>query len=106
MTTETDQLELEPTNHLDLERVLAVLRRRWWVIVLLTGLVGLASFVFSERQTKKYTATAQVLFSSSQLNQQASGLVSNGSAPVYDPVVIATNVQLLSRPGGVAAKTA
>src|SRR5436305_1593605 len=83
MNIETDQLDPEPTtNHLDLERVLAVLRRRWWVIVLLTVLVGLASFAFSKSQTKKYTATTQVLFSSDSLNQQASGLVGSGSAPV------------------------
>lgn len=106
MTTETDQLDLEPTNHLDLERVLAMLRRRWWVIVLLTVLVGLVSFGISASQQKKYTASSQILFSTNQINQQASGLVSNGASPAYDPVVMATNVQLLSRPTGVAQATA
>ena len=53
---------------LTLERILAILRRRWWVIALATVLVGAATFVFSERQTKQYTATASVLF----LDQSAS----------------------------------
>jgi receptor protein-tyrosine kinase len=107
MTIDTEQLDVERTHHLDLERVLAVLRRRWWIIALLTVLVGVAAFIFSESQPRKYTANAAVLFSSSQLNQQASGLVSGGSsAAIFDPVVMATNVQLLSHPGGVARQTA
>ncbi len=93
-------------EHLDLEGVLAVLRRRWWVIAALTLLVGVASFAFSESQPKKYTATASVLFQQSQLTQQASGLTSVGNSSAFDPVVMATNVALLKHQAGVAQATA
>ncbi len=62
------------TQNLDLERLLAILRRRWWVIALLALLVAGSAFVFSELQTKKYTAKASVLFQTQQISQQAAGL--------------------------------
>jgi capsular exopolysaccharide synthesis family protein len=94
------------SDHLDIEHLLLVLRRRGWVIALLTALVAGASFVFSEHQTKQYTATASVLFEQSQINQQASGLQNTQLSPAADPTIMATNVQLLTRQAGVAAKTA
>ena len=95
------------TQNLDLERLLAILRRRWWVIALLALLVAGSAFVFSELQTKKYTAKASVLFQTQQISQQAAGL-QTGSSPSSspNPEVMATNVQLLTRQSGVAAKTA
>ncbi len=95
------------TENLDLERLLAILRRRWWVIALLTLLVGGSSFVFSKLQPKKYTATASVLFQSQPVNQQAAGL-QTGPAPsaTPNPAVMATNVQLLTQQSGVSAETA
>ena len=36
------------SEHVDIERVLAVLRRRGWVIVLLTAVVALGAFAFAE----------------------------------------------------------
>lgn len=95
-----------PTDHLDLEHVLAVLRHRWWVIALLTVLAGAASFAFSKTQHKEYTATSSVLFQNPQLSQQASGLQVLPTSPSEDPVIMATNVQLLTQQSGVAAATA
>ena len=68
------------TQNLDLERLLAILRRRWWVIALLAMLVAGSAFVFSELQAKKYTAKASVLFQTQQLSQQAAGLQTGSSA--------------------------
>jgi len=93
-------------GNLDLDRVLAVLRHRWWVILLFTVLVGGASFALSEHQRKQYTATAGVLFEDSQLNQQASGLQIVNASPTEDPRIMATNVQLLTDAAGVAKLTA
>jgi receptor protein-tyrosine kinase len=93
-------------GNIDIDRVLAVLRHRWWVILLFTVLVGGASFAWSEHQQKQYTATASVLFEDSQLNQQASGLQIVNSSPTEDPRIMATNVQLLTEQVGVAELTA
>jgi receptor protein-tyrosine kinase len=90
---------------LSLERLFQILRRRWWVIVLSTVLVGGATFVFSERQHKKYTAMTSVLFQDQSVNQQAAGL--SASTPTsLDPNLMATNVKLLTSQSGVAAATA
>ena len=94
------------SEHLDIERVLASLRRRWWVIGLLTLLVAGATFVYSKRQPKQYTATASVLFEDPQVSQQASGLQMIQTSPTEDPRIMATNVQLLTKQSGVAADTA
>ena len=94
------------SEHLDLEYVLAVLRRRWWVIALLTLLATGLSYAYSKHQRKQYTATASVLFEDPQLSQQASGLQVIQSSPTEDPRIMATNVQLLTQQSGVAAATA
>lgn len=94
------------SDYFDIERMLAVLRRRWWVIALLTVLVAVATFAFSEHQQKKYTATASVVFENPQLNQQASGIQVSPTSPSEDPTIMATNVQLLTQQSGVAASTA
>lgn len=93
-------------EHLDLERVLAVLRRRWWVVVLLMIAVGAAAFGFSKREVKQYTATTSVLFPNPDLQQQASGLQITPTSPTEDPTIMATNIQLLISQSGVAAATA
>lgn len=97
--------ESAETSELSLERLVAVLRRRWWVIALTTLLVGVAAFVFSERQTKEYTATTSLVFQDQTVTQEAAGL--QGSAPTsLDPNLMATNVSLLTSQEGVAAATA
>ncbi|MGA7703822.1 MAG: polysaccharide biosynthesis tyrosine autokinase, partial [Solirubrobacteraceae bacterium] len=63
-----------------------------------------SAYGFSKQQTKKYTATASLVFNNSQTNQQAAGLqaVSNGGnqVPQQD-----TNLKLVQL-GDMAAKTA
>lgn len=94
------------SQHLDLERVLAVLRRRWWVVVLLTIVVGAAAFGLSKREPRQYTATTSVLFPNPELQQQASGLQLLPTSPSEDPTIMATNIQLLTSQSGVASATA
>jgi capsular exopolysaccharide synthesis family protein len=58
----------------NLEYALGVLRRRAPWIVLCLVLVAGAAFAVSRSQTKKYTATASLVFSNNQLAQQVAGL--------------------------------
>jgi capsular exopolysaccharide synthesis family protein len=59
---------------LSLEQILDVIRRRAPWVGLCFFLVTLAAFLFSAQQTKKYTATASLVFNNNQLGQQAAGL--------------------------------
>src|SRR5947209_6204308 len=59
---------------LSLEQILGILRRRAPWILLCFVLVAGAAFVFSKRQTKRYTATTALVFNNNQLGQQAAGL--------------------------------
>ena len=61
-------------NSQDLERILAVLRRRAVLIVACALLTAVAAYGFSKQQTKEYTATASLVFNSGQLSQQVAGL--------------------------------
>lgn len=93
----------QPEHALDLEQVLAILRRRWPVIALCLVLVTASAFFFSERQTKKYTATASLVFNSEQISQQVAGLQVVGS---NEPKAQQdTNVKLLEL-GPTAQRTA
>ncbi len=67
---------------LNFEQVLGILRRRAPWIVLCFVLVGGAAYGLSKHQTKKYTATASLVFNNDQTNQQAAGLqaISNGGS--------------------------
>lgn len=93
-------------EHLDLERVLVVLRRRWWVIALVTVLVTGATFAFSERQQKQYTAMASVLFFSGTQIDPQTGLPTTSSSTTVDPAAQATAVQQISHQPGIAQATA
>jgi tyrosine-protein kinase len=88
---------------LDLEQVLSILRRRAPVILLCLVLVTASAFFFSERQTKKYTATASLVFNNAQISQQVAGLqaVSAGEPKAQQN----TNVKLLEL-GPTATQTA
>jgi capsular exopolysaccharide synthesis family protein len=88
---------------LSFEQILNILRRRWsWILVCVVLVAG-SAFVFSKRQTKKYTATATLVFNNTQLGQQAAGLqpvnVNNQQAQQ------STNVKLVQL-GDTAEKTA
>ncbi len=95
-------MDSEQAN-LSIEQVLGVMRRRApWILfcfVLVTG----AAFGVSKHQTKKYTATASLVFNNNQLSQQVAGLQavsSNNQAALQS-----TNVKLVQL-GDMAAKTA
>jgi capsular exopolysaccharide synthesis family protein len=66
-------MDAEHTN-LSLEQVLGVLRRRALWILLCFVLVAGAAYGFSKHQTKKYTATASLVFNNNQLSQAVAGL--------------------------------
>jgi len=59
---------------LNIEQVLNMLRHRARWIALCFILVTAAAFLYSVQQTKKYTATASLVFSNNQLSQQVAGL--------------------------------
>ncbi len=94
----------QDSEGLNLERALDVLRRRApWIVLCLVVVAG-AAFGFSKRQTKKYTATASLVFESSQLGQQAAGLplISSSNNQQSEQQ---TNLKLVQL-GDMAAKTA
>jgi tyrosine-protein kinase len=67
--------DMPPTEHghagdgFDLVSILHVLRRRAWVLILCTLLVGGGIYAYSKRQPKSYDATAKLLFSDPGLDQ-------------------------------------
>ncbi len=95
-------MDTEQTN-LSLEQVLGVLRRRAPWIVLCFVLVAAAAYGFSKHQTKKYTATASLVFNNQQLSQQVAGLQPVGSSNQLAQQN--TNLKLVQL-GDMAQKTA
>ena len=95
-------MDAEQAN-LGLERVLGVLRRRAPWILLCFVLVAAASYGFSKHETKKYTATASLVFNNNQQAQQVAGLptASSSSSQAQQN----TNLKLVQL-GDMAAKTA
>jgi succinoglycan biosynthesis transport protein ExoP len=89
----------------NLERILAVLRRRLPLIVLCAVLVAVAAFFFSMRQTKEYTATSSLVFSNDSLSQQIAGLSASTGTTSSELAAQANNLELVSG-GNAAAKTA
>jgi succinoglycan biosynthesis transport protein ExoP len=78
--------------------VLGVVRRRAWVVVLLTIVCGGVAYGVARAQPKQYTAAALLLFQPQQVGQQLLGYAP--SPTVNDAGVIeATNVALASAPG-------
>jgi succinoglycan biosynthesis transport protein ExoP len=95
-------MDAEQTN-LSLERVLGILRRRAPWILLCFVLVAAAAYGFSKHQTKKYTATASLVFNNNQQAQQVAGLpAASSSSPLAQQN---TNLKLVEL-GDMAAKTA
>ncbi len=88
-----------------LERILGVVRRRLPLIVLCVVVAAGAAFVLSKRQTKKYTATASLVFSDNSLNQQIAGLSSSSTNSASLAAKQASDLELV-RGGDMAAQTA
>ena len=91
-------------SDLSFQQALAVLRRRTPWILLCFIVAASAAFGFSKLQAKKYTATAELLFSNSQLAQQVAGLPAVASSNTQQSLQD-TNVELVQI-GDMAAKTA
>ena len=91
-------------TNLSLERVLGILRRRAGWILLCFVLVAAAAYGFSKHQTKKYTATASLVFNNNQLSQQVAGLQAVGSGS-NQQAQQETNLKLVQL-GDMAEKTA
>ncbi|HWY17139.1 MAG TPA: polysaccharide biosynthesis tyrosine autokinase [Solirubrobacteraceae bacterium] len=89
--------------NLTIEQVLGVIRRRAPWIPLCFVLVAGAAYGFSKAQTKRYTATATLVFNNSQLDQQAAGLQPVGAS--NQQAQQSTNVKLVQL-GDMAEKTA
>lgn len=97
-------MQQEP-EALNLERAIAILRRRALLIALCVVVVAGAAFVFSKRETKKYTATASLVFSTNPLSQQIAGLPGS-SANSSDLLAQETSDVELVKSSNVATKTA
>ncbi len=90
-------------SDIDFEQVRRLVRRRGPIVLLLTVIAAGVGLALSEVATKKYTATASLLFSNTQANQQVAGLTPN-----YNPNAQAqqdTNLQLVQI-GDMPARTA
>jgi capsular exopolysaccharide synthesis family protein len=100
-------MDPEQTGSSSSERIAVVVRRRALWIVLVFVLVTGATYGYSKREAKKYTATASVSFSPSSLSQQILGLPSTTVGGSSSSVLAQqqTNVELVSL-GNTAAKTA
>ncbi|THD76127.1 MAG: polysaccharide biosynthesis tyrosine autokinase [Phenylobacterium sp.] len=95
-------MDAEQTNR-GFEQVLGILRRRAPWILLCFVLVAAAAYGFSKHQTKKYTATASLVFNNNQEAQQVAGLQAVGSSNLLAQQN--TNLKLVQL-GDMAAKTA
>jgi succinoglycan biosynthesis transport protein ExoP len=89
---------------LSLEQALGLLRRRAPWILLCFVLAIVAAYGFSKHQTKQYTATSSLVFSTNQLSQEVAGLQATGSGATPQAVQN-TNVKLVQL-GDMAARTA
>lgn len=91
------------TSNLTAAQLLAIVRRRAWIVII-AMMLGLAlSGLYVAEATKQYTATAALLFNNEQTAQQAAGVQA-----VVDPSEQSqqdTNVELLGI-GDLAARTA
>jgi polysaccharide biosynthesis transport protein len=95
-------MDTEQTN-LSLEQVLGVLRRRVpWIVLGLVVVAG-SAYGLSKHQTKKYTATASLVFNNNQSGQQVAGLPVASSGNQQPQQV--TNLKLVQL-GDIAEKTA
>jgi len=88
---------------LNLEQVLVILRRRAPLIALCFVLVTGSAYFFSKQQTKKYTATASLVFNNNQISQELAGLPTTAST---DPTTQQQTDLSLVTLGSTAAQTA
>src|SRR5918992_1820225 len=83
-----------------LREFLGALRRRWWVVVLVTALCTGAVTVYLSRQPNVYEAEAQVQVDLETVNTALAASKSGALSlnPVNDPAYFNTQLQILTRP--------
>src|ERR1700730_7684725 len=91
--------ELDEPN---IARALGFLRRRGIWIALCVMIAAVAALAYSKHETKKYTATAPLVFNNNQLSQAIAG-VNTGTV---NPLLQQENNLELLRLGDMALKTA
>ena len=82
MTTPQQEQPDQGSRQADLERVLAILRRRAGLIALCFFVTAAAAFGFSELQTKEYSASASLLFRNPGFAEDLFGTTSTPSSSV------------------------
>jgi succinoglycan biosynthesis transport protein ExoP len=92
-------------SDLSFHQALAVLRRRTPAILLCFIVATGGAFGLSKIEAKKYTATAELLFTNSQLANEVAGLPTVSSGGATQQSLQDTNVELVQI-GDMAAKTA
>jgi capsular exopolysaccharide synthesis family protein len=95
----------QESEALDLEQILNVLRRRALLILFCIVIVAGATYGFSKRKTKQYTAGASLTFSVNPVTQQIAGL-SSGGLSTTDLLVQEANEVEQVKGGETAARTA
>ena len=81
-------------------RAIAVLRERWWVVLVSVVVCVVVALALTLRATKEYTATAKLLFSQNPLITEVGG---TAPAPSADPQADQATNLLLVTTGEVAA---
>ncbi len=90
---------------IDLRRALALLRRRGWIVLMCVGLCAASALALAERESRRYSTTASIAFTTNPLNQQIAGLQSTAGSNGSVLAQQANDVELV-RLGDTAAKTA
>jgi succinoglycan biosynthesis transport protein ExoP len=95
-------MDSEQTS-LSFEEFLGILRRRAPLILLCVVLLAGASYGYAKHKTRMYTATAELAFNNSQIDQQIAGLSTNsGLTPLVQQQ---SNLELV-KVGNMAVETA
>lgn len=77
-----------------LVEALAIIRRRWWIVLVCGAVCGLAALAYVEHLPKQYTATAKLQFANSSIPSQVAGVP---QTQTVDPEgEKATNLQLVT----------
>jgi len=92
-----------PVHSMTSRRLLAVLRRRAWILIPCVLLATGVAFGISRAQTKRYSSSASLLFTQTDLSQELFGFAT--SSTIDPTTVTATNIALVSQPS-VAVNTA
>jgi capsular exopolysaccharide synthesis family protein len=93
----------QESDALNFRQAIGVLRRRLPLIALCVVVVAGAAYGYSKHETKKYTATASLVFSNNPLSQQIAGLPPSSTTNLLAQQ--ASNLELV-RLGDMAARTA